>query len=195
MRRRSNGYDLSGLLILAILSNALANEFTPLQRGVLIEKHGTVSVINGKWNVIVTIQEPTCPQSIISRYHDFRDEIRRVIKIRPDMKMFQVRIAALDRDLSCDYFARRRRGLFDLGGDIFHSLFGVATDKELNTIHHVISNNKNNIKQLYHDRDRLISVVNKTILAISENRKHLTILDEDIQNVSVFTVITQIASL
>jgi len=47
------------------------------------------------------------------------------------------------------YANRQQHGLFDLGGQILHSLFGVATDKQLNALRATaIHSSANNAKAL-----------------------------------------------
>jgi len=65
------------------------------------------------------------------------------------------------RHATRNYVGRHQRGLFDLGGEILNSLFGVATGKQLQAIHnmaiHATSNNARAFEAWQQHPDQLSS--------------------------------------
>ena len=67
--------------------------------------------------------------------------------------------------------SRRKKGLIDFVGDMVKSLFGFGTDKDVQELKGIVSQNRNSLKTIVHNTKHLLSVVNVTRYEMIENRK------------------------
>jgi hypothetical protein len=67
--------------------------------------------------------------------------------------------------------SRRKGGLIDFVGDMVKSLFGFGTDKDVQELKGIVSQNRNSLKTIVHNTKHLLSVVNVTRYEMIENRK------------------------
>lgn len=66
--------------------------------------------------------------------------------------------------------SRHRRGLFDFVGDVARSLFGTATEGELDNIRDAIQENRDSINDLIHLHNDQLTIFNATRTEIHKNR-------------------------
>ena len=75
---------------------------------------------------------------------------------------------------------RRRRGLNDVGGQILHSLFGLATSNQVQISRQMINIIRKSNKHIIHQSNNMISVINQTYTEMKLNRRHIIDVDESL---------------
>ena len=78
---------------------------------------------------------------------------------------------------------RRRRGLIDVGGQILHSLFGLATSNQVQISRQMINIIRKSNKHIIHQSNNMISVINQTYTEMKLNRRHIIDVEESLSAV------------
>ena len=68
---------------------------------------------------------------------------------------------------------RRRRSLIDVGGELLHQVFGVATSKQVETNRRMIQLVRASNKQIIHQSNKMVTVINQTYNEIISHRRHI----------------------
>lgn len=171
--------------------------------GILIEEVGPTRTIRAVWTTLVVINPPkqVPMRAWVSRV---RRGIRSVgSKVsQQDQQTWRARLDALDlqqpvvgsnhsRSFRSLHRRRKRtrRGLLNLVGTVSKSLFGTATESDVNELRAALDDVGRTTDMLVHDHRRMISVVNQTRKYVQENRmdirdlqRHQEALDGQILN-------------
>ena len=75
---------------------------------------------------------------------------------------------------------RRRRGLINVGGQILHSLFGLATSNQVQISRQMINIIRKSNKHIIHQSNNMISVINQTYTEMKLNRRHIIDVEESL---------------
>ena len=75
---------------------------------------------------------------------------------------------------------RHKRGLLDAGGMVLHQLFGEATSADIQTSRHLIQQIRESNKQVLHNANELVSVINQTYNELSLHRTHLLDIEKSV---------------
>ena len=68
---------------------------------------------------------------------------------------------------------RRSRGLINVGGQILHSLFGLATSNQVQISRQMINIIRTSNKHIIHQTNNMVSVINQTYNEMKLNRRHI----------------------
>ena len=96
------------------------------------------------------------------------------IQVNKDFEYFSDAIGAFNINV---FSHRQKRGLVDLGGEISHVLFGVATDKELIPLRENLDENTKKLNQLTFKAQSTLVILNASLddlSALSHAQKGLT---------------------
>jgi len=78
---------------------------------------------------------------------------------------------------------RKRRGLLDVVGQLSHSLFGAATDSDVECKRQ-IEILRTRDRRVFHSVSHIIPIVNQTHTAVKQNRQHINALQMYVDKVS-----------
>ena len=193
MGRRANGGAVLLYTVLQFIQLQLITTLnvTELPQG-LLQRKFDLTITTELWKVFITIET----------WSTQWDEIMPVVTALTDSDQSQMddwsRSQLHDlRDRICNlrssHQRRQKRGLVDGIGQIAHSLFGLATDREIADLREKIEENRKWQRTISTWSDDLIVVINKTRKEVSENRHVLTEITQrtlkDINNIQfIFTL-------
>ena len=68
---------------------------------------------------------------------------------------------------------RRRRGLIDVGGQLLHSIFGLATSNQVDISRQMIKLVRASNQHIIHQTNNMVTVINQTFNEMVLNRQHI----------------------
>ncbi len=168
------------ILHVAMLSLTLKtdNYVTKIQHGLEIESHGALKIIDGEWQVLVSLHQPQISPDFEARivklqsvlhsawrnryvtrkiYYSYMDRLQRLLVIVHSDVIFEK--------------TRYPRSLFDLGGDLLSAVFGVATQKDLKRYKHVLIQLAHSLNSVIYDQNLMTSAINSSREYIIQNRQ------------------------
>jgi len=186
--------DAGALLVVSLLSLLSANPLFQ-KDGVLVEQTDDARTVSGAWQVIVILHPPPPPELT-----SWREQIETLIDsnltwgIANDekalwkakiMRMFwSSKVNFMDtHDLTGSSSAessdpqtngtqrRHKRGLINFIGHVFHDLFGTGLDSDVHEIKSIMKEIQGNNQRLYHNQNKLMSVVNQTRHFVDRNTR------------------------
>ena len=80
---------------------------------------------------------------------------------------------------------RNRRGFFDLGGQMLHQVFGVATSEQIETSRKMIQLVRASNKQILHQSNKMVTVINQTYHEIILHQEHIVKVEKAISELYV----------
>ena len=147
-----------------------------LPSGILLRKVD-MKLRSKVWKLVVTVEDNPLDLSTIKETlaNSLATRGATNLHFKGVLRHLQHRVEMLERrqakKMSAKSPPRRvRRGLIDAVGLAAHSLFGVATDEEMDTIREKVQENRDTLKELSTWAAEQIAVVNASYTAISENR-------------------------
>jgi len=197
--------------------SSLPSWITPLTDGldVAIDKQAYVEV--GEWTILITIEPPTIPKHFegyieyfltvitplraaypryVPHWMQRANDIR--TRLRSPLRWYEFPNNA--STVSSDHH-RHRRGALDFVGSIGKSLFGLATDSEVQSVRKAVEQLQQKQAQLVTLSREFTTVINHTYAEIAINRKQLDLLNEAVSRATehlahdvakLFTTVTSI---
>ena len=160
-------------------------ELTRLNDGILVNKKEDVRTLALQYEVIITIQPPTWPPDVLTAIQQLRGRVVDVMTIhtlniedrtnwlsRLDMMLHKV-----SKNLTMNIvYNRHKRSLFGVIGKLSKSLFGTATEGDVQRIATVLQQNSNAQNKVIHQVNELLTIVNHSNAEIQVNRDRLNLL-------------------
>ena len=162
------------VLIGCLLSSSPVDSFdrAVIPNGVLITKTADAWVLSDRWTVITTISRPpevpvlswiqdlalritTAHRSRVLSSRHLESLASRLDRIRPLYTPSPSTFGPQERP-------RRPRGLINFVGQIGSALFGVATEGQVHAVHQEILQAEREETVLYHNQQKLVSILNST---------------------------------
>ncbi|XP_047738135.1 uncharacterized protein LOC125178449 [Hyalella azteca] len=88
--------------------------------------------------------------------------------------------------------SRTRRGLFDIGGEILHGLFGLAVDRDVQELREVTNSLLMEAKTLYANELKLSKIVSRSLDAIANLSMDLAKQQNDITTLEKFSILSDV---
>ena len=181
------------LCIVLISVNINEAKITPLPNGILVTGQTPVDVIQQHWTIVITLEPPEMPSNFSRSVNLVRQALIRSAKIgkieTSDVNSWSVRLNRLGSCLQRRgrlINVRHRRGLFDFGGSILHSVFGVATDDSIEKLRKLIQQTKKNQDGFQHKVNEMVTTLNHAYDDIRVNRDKLVETVKRVNDMSVF---------
>ena len=169
------------LLMLGTTSSTFIND-----DGVLVTAADEVRALTATWNVVVTIDKPRSPSDLITHFDALYASISAIdVTALNDSTAITSWIRRLERMryrvtslfattvFTSDSTHRQRRGLVDFIGEIGKSLFGIATEADLQHVLDAVQQVDSSQQGIVHVVNDMMTVVNQTYESVHENRRHL----------------------
>jgi hypothetical protein len=157
------------LFILPAVTAALTSpvKITALPDGVSITGEEPLRQVVATWNIYMTLEAPPRPTELITQVRDLDNHIAAVGNLRHegivvDMAPFKAKQQRMLALLQEGSDRRVRRGLFDVGGMMLNSLFGVATSDQLNNLKATLTDLAGSQQEIAHSQQQLATFVNQT---------------------------------
>ena len=150
--------------------------------GVIISGGTSANSIRGlksMWTLHVVVGQISTDNTLdsqISRIHNLISAFPSTRRSdRPTSSYWQQRLNFLrpTAPLQVSSRDRRRRGLIDVGGELLHQVFGVATSKQVETNRRMIQLVRASNKQIIHQSNKMVTVINQTYHEIISHRRHI----------------------
>ena len=191
-------YRSSAALLLLALAGVCADLFA--EDGVLVEAKGEIRTIAGLWTVFIIIHPSVRPDTETWTC-TLEKGISRVGAhvSAPDREVWIHRMAALHlkREVPFDALPkhvpvanptghprRLRRGLFNFVGKLSKSLFGTATQEDLQVLMDAIQQTRSGMEVLHHNTKEMLSILNQTRRYVGENRMDLRVVQQETTTLS-----------
>ena len=160
------------LLYTLVLLTGLASCDLFKQDGVLVQPTGHARTPRGFWTIVIVIEPPTKPSvaewtsnlhSTLLSYNNITSEDRMLW----DSQLHQLDDPDIPDDLEMSvprrmHTSRRRRGLLNAVGLFSKSLFGTATQEDVDLLKNAVAESRTNLANLFHNQEQLLTVYNKT---------------------------------
>ena len=156
--------------MLLFLCVVVKGEFVKLPHGIYIEDFGNVRVIESKWTLLVAIQDAGPGLRL-------KDEFWRLNNLVASSNIsedtFKTRLVILKRQIFSLVTGNRniRSPWIGIGGKILSQIFGLVDSDQMEKYQAFVERNSKNIQSLYHDRDLMLSLYNKTTTEVSRNQR------------------------
>ncbi|ELT98950.1 hypothetical protein CAPTEDRAFT_205666 [Capitella teleta] len=152
-------------------------KITPVTDGVVVQDRGIAHTQSGDVTVYVSIpyiDRDSLRTSISSIVDDAMRTLNTIAFLRNGSEIGEVTVQVLRKRLERVRVNSRRskRGLFNIFGSIGKSLFGVATDEDLQALQKTVTEHQGQMTDFVTAHNRLIGVVNKMnseILGLSDD--------------------------
>ena len=156
-----------------------------LSDGLLITRDSDINVRKGTYTVLVVIDAPQPEPRLAERLFDLRAVIRELGKhqnySRTTHNVWEQRIADIEATMATPQslpITRIKRGLFNFVGEIGATLFGTATEDQVEELKRQIVKAQRTNRRIVHTTYELISVVNQTRAEVTLNRQHLIAVEK-----------------
>ena len=154
-------------------------ELTRLNDGILVNKKEDVRTLALQYEVIITIQPPAWPTDVLTAIQQLRERVVDVMTIhtlniedrtnwlsRLDMMLHKV-----SKNVTMNIvYNRHKCSLFGVIGKLSKSLFGTATEEDVQRIATVLQQNSNTQNKVIHQVNELLTIVNHSNAEIQVNR-------------------------
>ena len=170
-----------------MIVSAMERDVVP--NGVLLSERADAWILSTRWTVVATLEQPIEPPilvwigSVVDRLRvagrDVSADHRSALRTRLD----RLRLLYSQQPQPTST-SRHRRGLINFIGGLSSSLFGVATEGQVRAVAQQVENAQRSIDVLFHNQDKLVSVLNATreqavqnhgdILTLASNLSSLT---------------------
>jgi hypothetical protein len=175
--------------------HSLQQWLQPLSDGLLIEKSDDITIEQGRWTILITLQSPS-RQYAITEVADLHRSARSMLDTIDMLSNTTDQILSAERrslwrqrlhlvlSSATDHFAydrRNKRGLINVGGSLLSMLFGTVTQDELLDVQKQLDNARRKAVVVHHDVTHLVSVVNQSRIATQENRQRINQLTTQLQ--------------
>lgn len=184
-------HRLFGLTLLTLVGLVISEEDdrlvrTPLSSGILMKNKGPVEVVDEIWTIVVVTHQPLSPPAdrlkrealrLLQKYGD-AFEPSELSSLKRRVAAWRVHAPALRTTMitSDGNATRKRRGLINVAGEALNFLFGVATEEEVTVLQEAVKTARENDQILYHNQERMISVLNETQKYVARNRQATSLL-------------------
>ena len=157
--------------------------------------HGGLQLrsLEANWVILITLEEPVYPEGLIQHIEHVSTSMA------PLYQKFS--ISPLIRDAWLDRLerirgkessrSRRKRGILNLGGSLLNTLFGVATEGQLQKYSKAVQSLSQRTSAIMHVVPELMTVVNQSRMYVKENREqlrtltgHQQVVEQYLQNMS-----------
>lgn len=147
-------------------------EVVPLEHG-LLQSRQAVREVRAVWTIAITFPEaPVQSKFIENQLTSLEDAVQGTVvpgsSFNKRSRYWLEKIRRLRSRLNV--IRRRRRGLLPILGDLGKSLFGLATEEDVERLKEEVKINRNYAKTVRHDMVNLVSVINVTRTEMKENR-------------------------
>ena len=174
-------------VFLPMIVSAMKRSVIP--NGVLLSERADAWILSTRWTVVTTLEQPIEPP-ILVWVDSVADRLRvagRDVSADQCSKL-QTRLDRLrllySQQPQTTSTSRHRRGLINFIGGLSSSLLGVATEGHVRAVAQQVENAQRSINVLFHNQDKLVSVLNATreqavqnhgdILTLASNLSSLT---------------------
>ena len=171
------------LILVCLLDATLARvNRTVIPNGVVVERVADAWPLAAKWCLVVTIDAPVTPPMRAWTAAVRAEMALRAYALQPaDRARNLARLATLDLmegGLPSSAPTRRRvkRGLINVIGDLSSALFGTATQAEVNQLRQVLRETQVGQRALFHNQEKMVSVINITRDYLQRNCDDMLIL-------------------
>ena len=141
---------------------------TRLPDGISVSGGDPLRQIVASWDIFVTLEPPPYPDQLAAQVEALDKTFQALNALTAkgfhiDLHSHSLRRDRLQHILRMDAPARRtKRGLFDFGGSILHTLFGVATSDQLKRFQSAMQEIHGHQRDMSHAYTSLATVVNQT---------------------------------
>ena len=181
------------LCIILVSANVSEAKITPLPNGILVTGQTPADVIQQHWTIVITLEPPEMPSNFIRSVNLVRQALIRSAKIgKIETRVVNSWFVRLNRFGSwlkrCGRLinVRHRRGLFDFGGSILHSVLGVATDDSIEKLRKLIQQTRKNQNGFQHKVNEMTTTLNHAYDDIRVNQDKLIKTVKRVNDMSVF---------
>ena len=143
-------------------------EVIQLEDGILVQKEENVKTLAMQYEIIITIQNPTMPKEILSIIEHLREKVSKILTIHTlnldDRKNWLKRLDILKIKVSTNDSSitskRQKCTLFGFIRKLSKSLFGNASEEDIQRITAIIRENRNYNNKIINHVNGLLSIVN-----------------------------------
>jgi len=151
------------------LLNQITAEITilPLNHGVAFVKERDIVLTNGNWHLAIDLDTTTYLEVVAIVREDLLqvERQRREFTADADLKQIENLVGTLERKINDiqQLFPRMdsRRGLFNVGGVLLKSLFGVATNVDTHKLHESLNGLKDDYNDVIHSMSKQLTYIRK----------------------------------
>lgn len=161
-------------------------QVTPLPDGISITGGETLHPIVASWDIFVTLEPPSFPEDLATQMAYLSQAYDAIVSLKElgvevDLTSYELRQNHLARLLDLpEKNHRQKRGLLDVGGSILHTLFGVATNSQLQRFKDALSEVSGSQSAMSHSISHLATIVNQTRININRLANHQHQIDAQI---------------
>ena len=143
------------------------------------------------WEVVMVLEDasPRLEEIILEEINT----IGRVLNVLPAPQAKHARasywrteLLRLRAHLPEESRARTKRGLLDIVGTLGHTLFGIATDKDIGRLQDKVLENRNSLNGILHVQKEFLSIVNISHSLINQNRDAILNLTNTLNELRVW---------
>ena len=160
---------------------------TSMPDGLFVSGGHSLRAQAAEWTVLVTVEKVRTPAHLemdLQHVQDIihlpnvsewlTDEARKAWQGRLD---YLRRMFEWDSKVQSSTAVRRvKRGAFDFGGKILSSLFGLATQKDIERCQKLVQQVRHRDNRVIHFINDLVSIINKTSKELSDNRQRINLM-------------------
>ena len=154
--------------------------------GILISAPKKANVVEVEWHAVVTVHFPTPPP--VSNWTKVIQGCIAVSRrwIPPhDQRIWEKRLSLLHWTDAVQRNGRTKRGLFNFVAELSRSIFGTATEKEVNRVKHIVASVAHRLEHIIHTVTELWTAVNDSRRYEQENREDLRSLANHTQQIDI----------
>lgn len=163
-----------------------------IEDGVLVTKNEDVRTVSVQSEVIITIQQPDWPDELLKTISSLRHRVNNILTFRTmhleDRQNWLQRLDDMINVINNNVTVtsvnqRRKRSLFGFVGHFSKSLFGTATEEDVQRIAKVLQRSASSQFKIIHRVNDLLTIVNHSNAEIQVNRDRLNLLTNSTKNI------------
>ena len=167
-----------------LLANA---DVEPLPNGLIVNRHSESKLIAAEHEVLIIIQQPEWPPQIDDMIYRLKADITDLPNgdafTIHDKEVWLKRLGRLHSNL-LKVQVRRKRGFFNFIGSASKTLFGTATNEDVENIRKILRNMQHTGATTTHRVNELLLVVNHSNTDIQLNRDRLNLVNKQVTKMS-----------
>ena len=154
-----------------------------LSQGIEVEQEGPLWSWDATWNVLVMVSEPHSREEMVN----FTINLNQILDSKREVvgdtiyESWKRRISKMKKEAEArqeNGKKRKRRGIFNFVGNIANTLFGVATEEQIQTVQHLLEKSEEGRNKIVHQVNSLLSLQNHTREVLIDAQIHLTRLHQ-----------------
>lgn len=180
--------DLTMLIVLTLMSLWTPAKCTPtwiqpVDSGLLVLGGKPLKIMNAVWTVIVAIEKPKIPLSLIDEVYKMKVKVAHPA-IKPNnvignvtLELWKERMTQLEERMRRTGHSshREKRAILGFMNPIFHALFGTITADDLKQYEVAIDNLRMEQREIVHEQNNMISVMHSLEDQFKQNNQRVKI--------------------